>query len=61
MQKKTTQAIWEEKKQKLKKTYPALTDGDLIYKRGKADQLVGRLQKKLGKNKAEVRQILKNI
>ena len=49
---------WNEVKGKLKKTYAQLTDDDLKYAEGQEDELVGRLQKKLGKTAEEVRHIL---
>ncbi len=45
---------WNTLKGKLKKKYAALTDDDLTYAEGKEDELIGRLQKKLGKTKAEI-------
>ena len=45
---------WNSLKGKLKKKYAALTDDDLAYAEGKEDELIGKLQKKLGKTKAEV-------
>jgi uncharacterized protein YjbJ (UPF0337 family) len=49
---------WNEVKGKLKQKYAQLTDDDLIYAEGKDDELVGRLQKRLGKSTEEVRRIL---
>jgi uncharacterized protein YjbJ (UPF0337 family) len=49
---------WNEVKGKLKQKYAQLTDDDLTYGEGKDDELVGRLQKKLGKTAEEVRHIL---
>jgi uncharacterized protein YjbJ (UPF0337 family) len=49
---------WNEVKGKLKQKYAQLTDDDLTYAEGKDDELVGKLQKKLGKTAEEVRQIL---
>jgi uncharacterized protein YjbJ (UPF0337 family) len=49
---------WNEVKGKLKQKYAQLTDDDLAYAEGKDDELVGKLQKKLGKSAEEVRQIL---
>jgi len=49
---------WNEVKGKLKQKYAQLTDDDLTYAEGKDDELVGRLQKKLGKTAEEVREIL---
>ena len=45
-------------KGKLKQKYAQLTDDDLKYAEGKDEELVGHLQKKLGKSAEEVRQIL---
>ncbi|MGK7395602.1 MAG: CsbD family protein [Candidatus Cyclobacteriaceae bacterium M3_2C_046] len=49
---------WNETKGKLKRKYGELTDDDLQYSEGKEDELVGRLQKKLGKSKDEVRKMI---
>ena len=49
---------WNEVKGKLKQKYGDLTDDDLQYREGKEDELVGRLQKRLGKSKDEVRRII---
>ena len=45
---------WNDVKGKAKKQYANLTDDDLLYEEGKDDELVGRIQKKLGKTKDEV-------
>jgi len=37
-----------------------LTDDDLTYSEGKDDELIGRLQKRLGKSAEEVRQMLEH-
>lgn len=46
---------WNEIKGKLKQEYADLTDDDLTYAEGKEDELLGRLQKKTGKSKDELR------
>ena len=46
---------WNELKGKLKQKYGQLTDDDLAFAEGKEDELLGRLQKKLGKSKEELR------
>ncbi len=48
------QGDWNEAKGKIKKAYADLTDDDLKREDGKDDELVGRLQQKLGKTKDEV-------
>ena len=45
---------WNETKGKIKQAYGDLNDDDLAYEEGKDDELVGRLQKKVGKTKDEV-------
>lgn len=52
---------WNELKGKLKQSYSSLTDDDLLYEEGKEDELYGRLQKKLGKSKEEVRSMLNDL
>lgn len=52
---------WNELKGKLKKSYAELTDNDLLYEEGREDELFGRLQKKLGKSKDEVRRIIDDL
>ena len=51
---------WNEIKGKLKQKYAQLTDDDLKYAEGKDDELVGRLQNRLGKTAEEVRHILES-
>jgi uncharacterized protein YjbJ (UPF0337 family) len=52
---------WNEIKGKLKQQYGNLTDDDLVFAEGKEDELLGRLQKKLGKSKNEVRQMIEKF
>jgi uncharacterized protein YjbJ (UPF0337 family) len=52
---------WDEAKGKLKEQYGQLTDEDLTYTEGQGDQLVGRLQEKLGKGKAEITKLLNDL
>ena len=47
---------WNEIKGKLKQKYGNLTDDDLTFAEGKDEELLGRLQKKLGRSKEELRQ-----
>jgi uncharacterized protein YjbJ (UPF0337 family) len=46
---------WNEIKGKLKQKYGQLTDDDLAFADGKEDELLGRLQKRLGRSKDELR------
>ena len=46
---------WNTIKGKIKQEYGEVTDDDLVYEEGKEDELLGRLQKKMGKTKSEVK------
>jgi uncharacterized protein YjbJ (UPF0337 family) len=52
---------WNEMKGKVKQAHADLTDNDLRYEEGKDDQLIGRLQQKLGKSRDEVITWLKSL
>ncbi|MFL9829901.1 CsbD family protein [Flavobacterium sp. ARAG 55.4] len=52
---------WNELKGKLKQKYADLTDDDLLYTEGKEDEMLGKLQQKLGKSKDEVRKIIAEL
>jgi uncharacterized protein YjbJ (UPF0337 family) len=52
---------WNELKGKLKQKYAQLTDDDLVYEEGREDELLGRLQQKLGKTDREIRETLRNL
>jgi len=45
---------WNELKGKIKQKYGELTDDDLVYEEGKDDELLGRIQKRIGKTKEQV-------
>jgi len=49
---------WNEQKGKLKKKFAVLTDNDLLYDEGRKNEMLGKLQKKLGKTKEELRKIM---
>jgi uncharacterized protein YjbJ (UPF0337 family) len=46
---------WNEVKGKLKQKYGQLTDDDLAFADGKEDELLGRLQKRVGRTKDQLR------
>jgi len=52
---------WNVIKGKLKQTYGQLTDDDLTFVEGKEDELVGRIQKKVGASTAEIRHLLEKF
>jgi uncharacterized protein YjbJ (UPF0337 family) len=52
---------WNEIKGKLKQKYGQLTDDDLMFAEGKDDEMLGRLQKKLGKTKEDIRKEIESL
>ncbi len=60
MDKLNIKGNWNEKKGKLKQKYAELTDDDLTYAEGKEEELVGRIQQRLGTSKEKAREILRN-
>jgi uncharacterized protein YjbJ (UPF0337 family) len=52
---------WNEWKGKIKQAHGDLTDDDLRYEEGKDDELLGRLQTKLGKGKDELIHWLRSL
>ena len=52
---------WNELKGKLKQKYGQLTDNDLTFADGKEDELLGRLQQKLGKSKEDLRKEIESL
>jgi uncharacterized protein YjbJ (UPF0337 family) len=46
---------WNVIEGRLKQKYAELTDDDLTFAEGKEDELLGRLQQRLGKSKEEIR------
>jgi uncharacterized protein YjbJ (UPF0337 family) len=61
MNKLKIKGSWNEIKGKLKQHYGNLTDDDLVFSEGKEDELLGRLQRKLGKTKDELRQMIEKL
>ena len=61
MEKLQIKGAWNELKGKLKQKYGELTDDDLTFAEGKEDELYGRLQKRLGKTKEQIRQELETL
>lgn len=52
---------WDEQKGKLKQKFAQLTDDDLLLIEGKKDELLGKLQIKLGKTKEELHKIIEGL
>jgi uncharacterized protein YjbJ (UPF0337 family) len=55
MNKLTIKGDWKVISGKLKQEYADLTDDDLLFAEGKEEELLGRLQKKLGQTKEQIR------
>jgi hypothetical protein len=49
---------WPELKKKLLEKYPHLTNADLAYEIGQEEELLERLQKKLGQNWGDIKNTL---
>jgi uncharacterized protein YjbJ (UPF0337 family) len=52
---------WNEIKGKLKQKFAVLTDSDLLFLEGKQEELLGRLQTKLGKTNEEIKKIIADL
>lgn len=52
---------WNEIKGKLKQKYGELTDDDLVFAEGKEDELYGRLQKRLGRTRKEIKKEIEGL
>lgn len=62
MKKKGTKArTWNETKQILKQKFAMLTDNDLVLIEGKQDEILLKIQEKLGKSKDEIQRIISEV
>lgn len=52
---------WHEIKGKLKQKFAILTDSDLLLVEGKQEELLGRLQERLGKTKEEMHKLISEL
>lgn len=52
---------WNEISGKLKQQFANLTDDDLLFEEGKEEELLGKLQIKLGKTKDELREMIAKL
>ena len=52
---------WNEVKGKIKKEYADLTDDDLLYNEGNDEELLGKIQQKIGKTKQEVKDWIESL
>jgi uncharacterized protein YjbJ (UPF0337 family) len=52
---------WNTQKGKLKQKFAILTDNDLMYEDGKKDEMLGKLQIRLGKTKDQLHAIIASL
>lgn len=52
---------WNEQKGKLKQKFASLTDNDLLFEEGKKEEMMGKLQVKLGKTKEELHALIAGL
>ena len=52
---------WNDVKGKIKQAYGDLSDDDLTYEEGQDDELLGKIQKKIGKTKEEVKAWIESL
>jgi uncharacterized protein YjbJ (UPF0337 family) len=58
MNKLETKGNWNIVKGKLKQQWANLTDDDLQYVEGQEEELIGRIQRRTGRTRAEVERVL---
>jgi uncharacterized protein YjbJ (UPF0337 family) len=61
MNKTEIKGNWNEQKGLLKQKFAMLTDDDLLFAEGKKEEMLGRLQIKLGKSKEELHKIIESL
>ena len=54
-------ANWNEQKGMLKQRFASLTENDLLFAEGKKDEMLGKLQIKLGKTRDELYKIIEAL
>jgi uncharacterized protein YjbJ (UPF0337 family) len=52
---------WNELKGNLKQKFAELTDNDLMFEEGQKDEMLGKLQIKLGKTKEEMAEVFESL
>jgi len=52
---------WEEQKGKLKQKFAILTDNDVLLLEGKKEEMLGRLEIKLGKTREQLQKIILDL
>ncbi|HSI62331.1 MAG TPA: CsbD family protein [Candidatus Saccharimonadia bacterium] len=52
---------WNMMKGKLKQKYAQLTDDDLLFEEGKEEEVIGRIQKRTGETKENIRSFIAKL
>ncbi len=52
---------WNSAVAKLKQQFATLTDNDLLFEEGKQDELLARIEAKIGKTKAEIHKMISEL
>jgi uncharacterized protein YjbJ (UPF0337 family) len=52
---------WDEQKGKMKQKFATLMDNDLLFEEGMKDEMLGKLQVKLGKTKEELQSVIQAL
>ena len=52
---------WNEQKERLKQKFALLTDNDLLFAEGKKNEMLEKIQTKLGKTKEEIEAIIQSL
>lgn len=60
MDKLKLKVMWGVVKGKLKQKYAQLTEDDLVFAEGKEEELIGRLQQRLGITREEIRREIRD-
>ena len=61
MNKTELKGNWLEQRAKLKQKFAVLTDDDLLFEQGKKEEMLGKVQVKLGKTKEELQKIIEAL
>jgi len=57
----TIKGNWDEISGKLKQKYANLTDDDLLFVKGKEEELVGRIEKRIGQTREKIRKLISKL
>ena len=61
MNKEEIKGTWTEQKGRLKQSFAILTENDLMFNEGKKEEMLGKVQAKLGKTKEEFKKIIAEL